>query len=75
MRIDRVRETKHKQPFQPFTIHMADGRSFYIPHPDFLAIPQSARTVMVIDTTDHYNILDATLITELELHDPDEQAA
>ena len=75
MRAEDLREIMHSQPFRPFTIHMADGRSFYIPHPDFIATSESGRTTIVFDTNDRLNILDRALMTELEVHPPDEQAA
>ena len=36
--------------FQPFTIHLSDGRSFSIPHPDFVAV--GPRVSSVIDARD-----------------------
>jgi len=36
MTIEQLRTTLRANPFQPFTVRMADGRQFPIPHPDFL---------------------------------------
>jgi hypothetical protein len=36
--ITGVREALHKQPFEPFDMRLADGRSLLVPHPDFVAL-------------------------------------
>lgn len=42
--------------FRPFTLHLSDGRSFEVPHPDFIAI--SRRIVVVIGTDELPNLID-----------------
>ena len=37
MRIQELREAKNRRPFEPFDIHLADGRGVPIGHPDALA--------------------------------------
>ena len=34
--IGEIRRRLERQPFLPFTIFLADGRTFDIPHPEFL---------------------------------------
>ena len=37
MMIDTIRSLMHQVPFQPFVIHLSDGRPpLYVPHPDFI---------------------------------------
>lgn len=38
MDIAGIREALHKQPFEPFAIGLADGRSLPVPHPDLVAL-------------------------------------
>jgi hypothetical protein len=38
MTIENLRELKHKHPFEKFTIHMADGKSFAVDDPEDLVI-------------------------------------
>ncbi len=38
MTIDNLRELKNKHPFEKFTIHMADGKSFAVEDPEDLVI-------------------------------------
>ncbi len=67
MTVEQFRSTLRQQPFRPFTIRMADGRSFDVGHPDFLAQSPSGRTVIVFHRDDSYSILDLLLMSEIEV--------
>jgi hypothetical protein len=67
MTTDQFRAMLHRQPFQPFTIHMADGRAFEVMHPDFVAVSQSGRTVIVTQPNEDFSVLDLLLMTELQV--------
>ncbi|MGO9470311.1 MAG: hypothetical protein ACLQIB_05205 [Isosphaeraceae bacterium] len=41
--LNQIRAAMHAQPFRPFAIQMADGRTYVVRHPDFVAIPQTVR--------------------------------
>ena len=49
--------------FQPFTIRLSDGRSFDVPHPDFIAVGRGV--VSVIDGEDVQHTLDALHIVSV----------
>ena len=68
MTIEQLRNVYQAQPFRPFTIHMADGRSLYVPHSEFLSHSPNGRTVIVFDSGDGFSILDLLLINQLEVH-------
>jgi hypothetical protein len=70
MTIEQLRTTHRATPFQPFTIRMADGRHFLIPHPDFLSMSPSGRTAVVYHADGSASIVDLLLMTELELSPP-----
>ena len=67
MTIEQLDNVWHAQPFRPFAIHMGDGRSFYIRHPDFLSRSQTGRTVIVHGAGESFSVLDLLLATELEV--------
>ena len=48
-------------------IRMADGRTFDVAHPDFIAQSPSGRTVIVFQTDESYSVLDLLLMSELEV--------
>jgi hypothetical protein len=68
MTTEQFRSTLQLRPFKPFTIRMADGRTFEVPHPDFAAQSPSGRTVIIFRDDDSYSLLDLLLMTELDVH-------
>jgi hypothetical protein len=67
MTIEQVRNLLKAQPFQPFVIHLADGRQVSVYHQDFLMPSPSGRTVIVYQPDDSFNIIDTLLVTDLEV--------
>ena len=68
MTVEQLKNIHGARPFRPFTIHMGDGRSFRIDHPEFLSHSPSGRTVIVYQLGDNFSVLDMLLVTELEVH-------
>jgi hypothetical protein len=68
MTVEQLKNAIHSQPFRPFTLHMGDGRSFRVDHPDFISRSPSGRTVVVHGPDDSMSILDLLLMTEIEIH-------
>ncbi len=65
MQVEEIREALHKQPFDPFSLLLADGSERHVPHPDFVAVAR--RRVAVFDPlTDALSILDPMLILSIE---------
>ena len=67
MTIQQLRAAHQATPFQPFTVHMADGRAFRVPHPDFLSMSPTGRTVIIYQEDDEFSILDLLLMTEIQM--------
>jgi hypothetical protein len=67
MTTEQFKTTLHLQPFRPFTIRMADGRTFAVSHPDFVAQSPSGRIVIVFQPDESYSVLDLLLMTELQV--------
>lgn len=70
MTIDRLKDAISQQPFRPFVIRTADGRSYRVPHPDFVSFhPRSQRICIVWDPArdEAYNLLDLLLVASLEV--------
>ena len=66
MTIEQLRQMHQARPFQPFRIHMADGRHLDVGHPEFLAYTPSGRTVMVARADESFEVIDLLLVTSLE---------
>jgi hypothetical protein len=75
MTVEQLKDVIHAQPFRPFTIHMGDGRAFFVKHQDFISRSPSGRTIIVYGPDDSFSILDLLLVTELEVHPPENPGA
>jgi hypothetical protein len=64
MDIAGVRELLHRQPFEPFVIRLADGRTLYVPHRDFVAL--TPRRVIVGAEDDSWSIVEPLMIVSLD---------
>ncbi len=64
MDITGVREALHKQPFEPFIIRLADGRSLPVPHPDFVAV--LPRRIFVRAEDNSWSIVEPLMIVSLD---------
>jgi hypothetical protein len=70
MTLDQLRTAIRAQPFRPFTICLADGRSFNVRHPDFVLItPEASRTFVVAESGEDYRIVDLLLVSSLDFVD------
>jgi hypothetical protein len=59
-----VREALHREPFEPFDIRLADGRSLPVVHPDFVAL--GSRRIVVVGPDDSTSIIEPLLIVSLD---------
>jgi hypothetical protein len=66
MTVEQLRKMHRAQPFQPFEIHLADGRSLPVGHPEFLAINPPGRTIAVAVDDGTIEIVDLLLVTSLK---------
>jgi hypothetical protein len=64
MDIAGVREALNRNPFEPFAIRLADGRSLPVPHRDFVAL--TPRRVIVGAEDDSWSIVEPLLIVSLD---------
>lgn len=68
MDIAGIREALHKQPFQPFAIRLADGRSLAVPHRDFVAL--HPRRIIVINEDASWSVIEPLLIVSIDYDAP-----
>jgi hypothetical protein len=70
MTVEQLKVMREANPFRPFRIHLAGGKTFDIPHRDFVAPAPSGRKAIVYQADDTYSVVDVYLITELEILGP-----
>jgi hypothetical protein len=68
--IGQLRATAKAQPFVPFTLRLADGRSYDVNHPDFIASHPQGRTIIVFKPGEggDLEIVDLLLVVGIEVH-------
>jgi len=66
---EHLRSVRDATPFVPFTIRLADGRSFLIQHRDYLSLPPAehgGRIAVVYNATGNgFSLVDSLLVTEV----------
>lgn len=75
MTIEEVRRFFNAQPFQPFTIYLADGRQFPVVSREFMAMSPLGRTVVVYQSNGMFDVIDLLLVTSLQANMPDNGSA
>jgi hypothetical protein len=70
MAVEQLKAVHGASPFRPFTVHMGDGRSFRVDHPESLSRSPAGRTIVIYQPDDSMGILDLLLVRELEVHPP-----
>ena len=69
MTIEKVREVLHANPFVPFSVRLADGRSVPVLHPDFASASQTGRILHIFyGPNDASTFVDVVLVTALEMN-------
>ena len=67
MKIEKVRQLLHEQPFRPFKIHLADGGRVSVAHEDFVALDPVGREMIMYLPDGSHQIVDVMLVTRLEV--------
>ncbi len=66
MKIEELKRVKDRRPFQPFLIHVADGRSFEVRHPDAVSWgAEGGRILSYVSPRDEWELIDIALVTSL----------
>ena len=69
MRIKEMQSPYRAQPFQPFVVHLADGRGIRVDHPELMALSPTGRTAVVYGKDGAFEVIDVLLAISLELTD------
>jgi hypothetical protein len=67
MTIEQLRSAYEAQPFEPFVIHLADGRQLPVKSREFIFTAPNGRTIVVCQPDSTLNIVDLLLVTDLEM--------
>jgi len=67
MRASEIRNAQRAQPFQPFVLHLADGRQFLVDHPEFIIVGRTGRLVVIESVEGNMEIIDPMLVTSISV--------
>ena len=67
--IEQIRPLYSAVPFEPFVLHLSDGRKISVQRRELMAFSPSGRTIIVYQPDDAFNIIDLSLVTDLESGD------
>jgi hypothetical protein len=73
MRASELYSRIHAEPFLPFTIHMANGRTVHVNHPEWIMLTPAHDTAIVVEQDGSIRIIDVDLVLEIQ-HGPPVQA-
>jgi hypothetical protein len=65
MNVKSIKEFCEEKPFRPFTVHLADGRSIPVEHPEMVLYPPSGQEVMIYQPDNSFDFIDVFQITSL----------
>lgn len=63
MQPKEVRTLYRAQPFRPFVLHLADGRSVKVDHPELMALSPNGRSATIYLKNSLFEIVDVMLVT------------
>jgi hypothetical protein len=66
MTADAIREALHTVPFVPFALQVVGGKKYAVPHPDFVAVSPTGRTLVLYTEGDRSTVIDIALVSQLE---------
>jgi hypothetical protein len=67
MTIDELRGFSRAQPFQPYVIHLTDGRAVLVSHPELMMAVPSGRTILVCQPDDTIDVIDLPQVARVEV--------
>ena len=65
MTTDQLDAVHRAQPFQPFTLHVADGSKHDVTHPELMWRTPGGRTIIVSGGGEQMAIIDLLLVTKI----------
>ncbi len=67
MNTEKLMDMQRAEPFQPYRIHLADGRHRDVRHRDFVARDPGGRFAAVFEPDGRFELIDLMLVTSFEV--------
>lgn len=68
MIFEKIRDVVEKRPFRAFTLHLNDGHSAVVDHPELIILPPDTEEVIVVyEVPGGVRIIDVDSVTEISV--------
>ena len=68
MTFEKIREIVARRPFRAFALHLNDGHSAVVDHPDIIILPPDTEEVVVVyEVPGGVRIIDVDAVTEISM--------
>jgi hypothetical protein len=67
---DDIKRYQFARPFKSFSLHLSDGRSFRIDHPEFLMHSPRSQSILLADMEDKWRLIDLRHVMSVEADQP-----
>src|SRR2546425_10319984 len=68
MKVSDLKKMRDRAPFRAFQLHLANGETLSVRHPEYLAVPPEAGTeLFVVWVGIHWNLIDAGQVARVSL--------
>ena len=70
MKVSDIKKMRDRAPFRAFQLHLTNGETLPVRHPEVLSMPAAAGTeLFVVWVGSDWNLIDATQVARLSLID------
>ena len=70
MNLEILYRSQQAEPFQPFVVFLADGRTLVLENPELLMLADDGRSISLFDPPDTLHLIDPELIVSLQFREP-----
>ena len=68
MKLSDLRKMRNRAPFRPFMLHLTNGETLPVRHPEYLAIPPESDTeLFVVWVGPQWNLIEAGQVARVSL--------
>ena len=67
MKIDEIRKMRNRAPFRPFQLHLTNGETIAVEHPERMSIPEDEQELFVAWDKSGWNLLEATQVARISV--------
>ncbi len=67
MKTAEIKKMRNRAPFRPFQIHLANGETLPVEHPENMSMPEEETELFVVWVGRDWNLIDAGQVARISL--------